>query len=106
MGQKFSSEGRNLLSVAYKNVVGSRRNAWRVITGNLQQMKDDGAKARATEYQKCIQEELTCLCKEVVVCFVACVSLSHLSLSSLALLSLPPWPELLVGFGLTAFCGH
>ena len=68
-GEQLTSEGRNLLSVAYKNVVGSRRNAWRVITGNIQQMKEDDAKSRATVYQKFIEDELTVLCEEVVVCF-------------------------------------
>ena len=31
-GEELSVEERNLLSVAYKNNVGSRRAAWRIIT--------------------------------------------------------------------------
>ena len=31
-GQELSNEERNLLSVAYKNSVGSRRTAWRTIS--------------------------------------------------------------------------
>ena len=31
MEKELSNEERNLLSVAYKNVVGARRSSWRVI---------------------------------------------------------------------------
>lgn len=31
-GEELTNEERNLLSVAYKNSVGSRRTAWRTIT--------------------------------------------------------------------------
>jgi 14-3-3 protein epsilon len=31
-GQELSIEERNLLSVAYKNTIGSRRTAWRAIS--------------------------------------------------------------------------
>ncbi|KAH8610460.1 putative 14 3 3 protein [Trypanosoma vivax] len=32
MNSELDTEERNLLSMAYKNVIGSRRNAWRIIT--------------------------------------------------------------------------
>ena len=52
-GDELSVEERNLLSVAYKNAVGSRRAAWRIITSVEQKEKtkgnDDNAKF-AKEY--------------------------------------------------------
>ena len=38
-GQELSNEERNLLSVAYKNSVGSRRTAWRTISA-IQQKEE------------------------------------------------------------------
>ena len=35
---ELSVEERNLLSVAYKNTVGSRRAAWRIITSVMQKL--------------------------------------------------------------------
>ena len=35
--KELSSEERNCLSVAYKNIVGSRRSAWRIISSHEQQ---------------------------------------------------------------------
>ncbi|ERE73474.1 14-3-3 protein theta [Cricetulus griseus] len=55
-GAKLSNEERNLLSVAYKNVVGGRRSAWRVISG-IEQMTD-------TSYKKL---QLIKDCREKVV---------------------------------------
>ena len=40
-GAELSNEERNLLSVAYKNVVGARRSSWRVISSIEQ--KTEGA---------------------------------------------------------------
>ena len=36
MGANLTVEERNLLSVAYKNAVGVRRSAWRVMSTSLQ----------------------------------------------------------------------
>ena len=42
MPTELSVEERNLLSVAYKNAVGSRRAAWRIITSVEQKEKSKG----------------------------------------------------------------
>lgn len=63
----LNAEDRNLLSVAYKNVVGARRSAWRVIS-SLEQ-KADSAESRqsmAKEYREKIEKELRSLCNEVL----------------------------------------
>jgi len=40
IGDELSSEERNLLSVAFKNVVGARRSSWRVISVIEQKTED------------------------------------------------------------------
>ena len=42
--QELSVEERNLLSVAYKNSVGSRRTAWRAISSIEQKEESKGSK--------------------------------------------------------------
>ncbi|XP_022071170.1 14-3-3 protein zeta-like [Acanthochromis polyacanthus] len=64
---ELSNEERNLLSVAYKNVVGARRSAWRVISCIVKkaegsEKKQDAAKA----YLEKIEKELRDICKEVL----------------------------------------
>jgi len=64
---QLSSEDRNLLSVAYKNVVGSRRSSWRIISSiehknNGSQKKDDIIK----EYREKIEQELRGVCGSVL----------------------------------------
>ena len=39
-GAELSNEERNLLSVAYKNVIGSRRASWRIISSLEQKVSD------------------------------------------------------------------
>jgi len=68
MGGELSNEERNLLSVAYKNVVGARRSSWRVISSIEQ--KTDGAdrkKTMAKEYRETVEKELNDICGDVLV---------------------------------------
>uniref|UniRef100_A0A8C6SC44 Tyrosine 3-monooxygenase/tryptophan 5-monooxygenase activation protein, zeta polypeptide n=1 Tax=Neogobius melanostomus TaxID=47308 RepID=A0A8C6SC44_9GOBI len=62
-------EERNLLSVAYKNVVGARRSAWRVISSQeakLNHGQDAKLAAQAKEYREKIEKELNDICDKVV----------------------------------------
>ena len=64
----LSEEERNLLSVAYKNVVGGRRSSWRVISSIEQKTTDNEEKTKlAKEYRETIEEELNKICNEVLV---------------------------------------
>ena len=71
---KISVDERNLLSVAYKNVVGTRRTAWRVTSGMLEKGALD--KDLVTEYKKTIENELKNICGEVIVseCYGNCMA--------------------------------
>lgn len=62
-GSELGAEERNLLSVAYKNVVGARRNAWRVLSSIEQKNPSDTLKS----YREKIEKELDGICEEVVV---------------------------------------
>ena len=62
----LSTEERNLLSVAYKNKVGSKRSSWRVISSLEMKEKDDETKQLAKEYKVKIEEELDSVCTEVL----------------------------------------
>merc|ERR1712042_116816 len=60
----LSTEERNLLSVAYKNIVGAKRSSWRVISSIEQ--KATGKEALASEYRERIEKELAEVCGEVL----------------------------------------
>merc|ERR1712193_407159 len=67
--EELSVEERNLLSVAYKNAVGSRRAAWRIITSVEQKEKskgnDENAKY-AKEYCLKVEAELDKICNTIL----------------------------------------
>lgn len=62
----LAKEERNLLSVAYKNVVGSRRSAWRAIS-TLEQKQEGSTVEQAKEYKEKIAEEVREYCNDVIV---------------------------------------
>ena len=61
MCKVLSSENRNLLSVAFKNVVGSRRSAWRILSS------DDQKTEQKKAYTEKIVTELKGICNNVLV---------------------------------------
>ncbi|OLP96210.1 14-3-3-like protein [Symbiodinium microadriaticum] len=66
---ELSVEERNLLSVAYKNTVGSRRAAWRIITSVMQKETTKGNTenaAYAKEYCKKVEDELQSICDTIL----------------------------------------
>jgi 14-3-3 protein beta/theta/zeta len=68
-GVELSNEERNLLSVAYKNVVGARRSSWRVISSIEQKTESSARKQQlAREYRERVEKELREICYEVLVC--------------------------------------
>ena len=75
---KLTSEERNLLSVAYKNVVGARRSAWRIISSleskehDRKEKKDDSKISHLEAYKKKIEDELDKCCQEVLVNITTC----------------------------------
>jgi len=61
--EKLSVDERNLLSVAYKNVVGTKRQSWRMLTqGNFEELDKDTLAA----YTSIVEKELDAVCKEAL----------------------------------------
>ena len=66
--EKIGRERRNLLSVAYKNVVGTRRSSWRIIfNGEPKLLKENIGAKEIQEYRGVIENELKSICNEVIV---------------------------------------
>ncbi|EGR32871.1 hypothetical protein IMG5_068480 [Ichthyophthirius multifiliis] len=67
-GQDLSVEERNLLSVAYKNTVGSRRSAWRSISAIQQKEESKGSKHLnlLTGQKQKIEVELNKYCNDIL----------------------------------------
>lgn len=60
------NDERNLLSVAYKNVVGARRSSWRVMS-SLEQKSENEKVTLIKDYKEAIEKELKDICKDVLV---------------------------------------
>jgi 14-3-3 protein epsilon len=63
--EELKEDERNILSVAFKNVVGTRRASWRVISliERKENKKQAGANAqKANKYKTEIEKELTNIC--------------------------------------------
>ncbi|GCC23900.1 14-3-3-like protein [Chiloscyllium punctatum] len=63
---ELTIEERNLLSVAYKNVVGCRRSSWRVLSSLESKGEDKCQQSQIQSYRHTIEEELTKICNEVL----------------------------------------
>jgi len=61
----LAKEERNLLSVAYKNIVGAKRSSWRVIS-SIEQKATDKVDKLAADYREVIEKELSTVCHEVL----------------------------------------
>ena len=72
MGVDLSVEERNLLSVAYKNVIGARRASWRVLSSIEQKETERGSdgdinKASLVKaYKGKVEKELDEVCAEIL----------------------------------------
>jgi 14-3-3 protein epsilon len=69
LNEELSVEERNLLSVAYKNVVGSRRASLRIISSIEQKEESRGKEDhlnKAREYRKKVEKELTDICNDIL----------------------------------------
>jgi len=69
LDEELTVEERNLLSVAYKNVVGSRRASLRIISSIEQKEESRGKEdhlLKAREYRKKVEKELTDICNDIL----------------------------------------
>ncbi|KAF3078440.1 14-3-3 protein [Orbilia oligospora] len=66
---ELTVEERNLLSVAYKNVIGARRASWRIVTSIEQKEDSKGNEAQVKlikEYRVKIEAELAKICEDIL----------------------------------------
>ncbi len=69
IGGELTVDERNLLSVAYKNVVGTRRASWRIISSIEQKEESKGSDKHVTtirDYRNKIEAELERVCQDVL----------------------------------------
>ena len=69
LGGELTVDERNLLSVAYKNVVGTRRASWRIISSIEQKEESKGSDKHVgtiRDYRQKIETELEKVCQDVL----------------------------------------
>uniref|UniRef100_A0AAX7UXH6 14-3-3 protein epsilon n=1 Tax=Astatotilapia calliptera TaxID=8154 RepID=A0AAX7UXH6_ASTCA len=69
MDVELTVEERNLLSVAYKNVIGARRASWRIISSIEQREENKGGEEKLKmirEYRQKVEKELKNICNEIL----------------------------------------
>lgn len=62
-------EERNLLSVAYKNVIGARRASWRILSSVEQKEQSKGSEDKLNmirDYRKTVEQELKDICEDIL----------------------------------------
>jgi 14-3-3 protein epsilon len=63
---ELSVDERNLLSVAYKNVIGSRRASWRVVSSIEGKGDSEEKQKQVVKYREVIENELETICDEIL----------------------------------------
>ncbi|XP_068172851.1 tyrosine 3-monooxygenase/tryptophan 5-monooxygenase activation protein, epsilon polypeptide 1 [Antennarius striatus] len=69
MDVELTVEERNLLSVAYKNVIGARRASWRIISSIEQREENKGGEEKMKmirEYRQKVEDELNSICNDIL----------------------------------------
>eukprot|EP00250_Pteridium_aquilinum_P013947 c21677_g4_i1 orf=527-1267(-) len=68
-GEELNVEERNLLSVAYKNVIGARRASWRIVSSIEQKEESKGNEehvALIRDYRAKVEAELSNICENIL----------------------------------------